>query len=503
MSNDVVLTTLLIMMVILLGLAVVAVAGAAFVLVRYRRGGIQAVRGRLGRAKTPKSDPVFAAPVPAAPTPGVPVDGAPTAGAPSVTHSGESVPHGDVRSDDPRIVELGLEEPVSTEAVFRNLDRIKPLLRREVAESDRMGRTTPLAGAALRATGVFKWCFPVSRGGLDASYSDRLEAVAQVARIDVGMGWVVTWLSAHGEITAQLDDEAFSELYPTIDLPTVFSNTPLARAIETDGDRYRIEDGKWRLGSGGYHADRWMGGASVWDAAGNPVIDEETGDQKTIGVWLPVDKIRQLDDWNSTGVRSSGSASFFLTEAVEVPRRWTFVHDVFGGRPYHFPFMGVLVGAAQHLLDLTFDTLRKKHRSGVPIGAHDKARLADALASLDMLVFGLRGYADYLDRARNERESGLVSRSEAPWFESAGMPVSQTLAKIREVTADVYGTGHVSANSEFGRVLRDIQVASAHLWFRTSDTPSYRSGRVDMMIDDPTAVPIWDAGWPVKVSLQR
>lgn len=493
MSDDAAVTTLLVLTAILLAIVVVGVIGAVYVVVRYRPAGLRTVRRRTGKAPRPVPS-AAAAPSPAAPE---------GRAAPPSGLEKRDVPHGDVSADDPRIAALGLEEATSTEAVFRNLAKVKPLLREEVAESDRMGRTTPLAGAALRATGVFKWCFPVSRGGLDASYADRLEAVAQVSRIDVGMGWVVTWLGAHGEITAQLDDDAFAELYPSLDLPTVFSNTPLARAVEIDGDRYRIEDGRWRLGSGGYHADRWMGGASVWDAAGNPVMDPETGDQMTIGVWLPADKIRQIDDWNSTGVRSSGSASFILAEEVEVPRSWTFVHDAFGGRPYHFPFMGVLVGAAQHLMDLTLEQLRKKSQAGGSVGAHDKARLADALASLDMLVFGLRGYADYLDRVRSERESGRVSRSEAPWFESAGMPVRETLIKVREVTADIYGTGHVGAGSEFGRILRDVQVALAHLWFRTSDTPSYRSGRVDMMLADSSAVPIWDAGWPVEGSPVR
>lgn len=494
MSDDVILTLLVVMVGVLLVVALALIAAAAYVAVRYRHRVLPRLRSRPTRPH-PGPSAVVGSASPAAQVARQP------AGEP--VRVAENVPHGDLPADDPRITALGLEDPTSTAAVFRNLDKVKPLLRGEVAESDRLGRTTPLAGAALRATGVFRWCFPASRGGLDASYADRLEAVSQVARIDVGMGWVVTWLSAHGEITASLDDDAFAELYPTLDLPTVFSNTPLARAVEIDGDRYRIEDGRWRLGSGGYHADRWMGGASVWDEAGNPVIDDSTGEQKTVGIWLPGDKIRQIDDWNSSGVRSSGSASYCLTEPVEVPRGWSFEHDVYGRRPYFFPFMGVMVGAAEHLIDLTFDALRKKRVAGVGIGAHDKARLSEALASLDMLVLGLRGYAAYIDGVRSQRDSRTLTRSEAPWVESAGIPVRETVAKIRDITADVYGTGHVGAGSEFGRVLRDIQVATAHLWFRTSDTPSYRSGRVDMMLDDPAVAPIWDAGRPAETAQLR
>ncbi|WP_127818004.1 hypothetical protein [Microbacterium sp. CPCC 204701] len=411
----------------------------------------------------------------------------------------EAVEHGDVDADDPRIVPLGLEPATSTEAVFRNLEKIKPLLHAEAAESDRIGRTTPLAGGALRAAGLFRWGFPKERGGLGASYADRLEAVTRVARIDAGMAWVTMWLGAHGDIAGRLDDAAFAEIYPSVDLPTVFSATPLAKAVEVAGDKYRIEESRWRLGSGGYHADRWMAGAKVWDAAGDPVIDEATGEQKFIGVWLPADKVRQADDWNPMGVRSSGSASYFLAEPVEIPRSWSFNAGA-DSRPYFFPFMGVLVGAAQHLIDLTFDALRAKSRAGTVVGSYDRTALTGALASLDMLVLGLRGYAQYLDRVREERESGELTRAEEAWVHTVGMPVRESLIKIRDVTADIYGTGYVSAGSEFGRVLRDIQVAFAHGWLKLSDTGADHGARVAQMLENPEVVPIWDTGWPVELT---
>lgn len=491
MPTDGVLTLLLVMVGLLLIIAIVVGVVLAFFALRWRRS-------RQGRPAPQRSAP--SAPAKASVATGAPtaVVSAPPSAVQPTRSDAEPVVHGDVSADDPRIIALELEPPVSIEAVFRNLDKVKPLLRAEVAESDRMGRTTPLAGGALRATGLFLWCFPKDRGGLDASYSDRLEAVIQIARIDAGMAWVVMWLSAHGDIAGRLGDEAFAELYPSIDLPTVFSATPLARATEIGGDKYRIDESVWRLGSGGYHADRWIAGAKVFDSAGHPVIDEETGEQKMIGVWLPAEKIRQANDWNPLGVRSSGSASYALTEPVEIPRKWSFNA---GGdrRPYFFPFMGILVGAAQHLTDLTVEALRKKSQAGSTVGSHDKTRLAQALSALDMLVFGLRGYAQYLDRVRGERESRALTREEGAWVQNVGMPVRETLLNVRDVTSDIYGTGYVDSRSEFGRVLRDTQVALAHMWFRLSDTAADHTARIDLILEDPTAVSIWDAGWPVQI----
>lgn len=493
MSDELILVVLLVLVSILVLIVIVAIVGAVLVWRRYGQAASRFLRSRLGgrAAVRPSAPPTVVAPA----TPGSSgAARAPGGGSAAPAPDREPLTHGDVPADDPRIVALGLEEPTSTDAVLRNLTKVKPLLRAEASESDRIGRTTPLAGGALRATGVFRWCFPVERGGLGASYADRLEAVTQVSRIDAGMGWIVMWISAHGELTSILDEEAYGELYPSIDLPTVFSTTPMGRAVEIAGDMYRIEPGRWRLGSGGYHADRWMGGATVWTASGNPVIDESTGEQKSIAVWLPADKVRQDHDWDPLGVRSSGSSSYYLPEAVEVPRRWTYNLDDQLRRPIFFPFMGVAVGAAQHLVDLTLEALRKKRDAGAEVGAHDRSRLTQALALLDMLVFGLRGYAEYLDAARDE--SGWISRPDSAWFETAGLSVYETVTKIRDITSDIYGTGYVPAGSEFARVLRDLQVAVAHGWFRGSDTSGNRRWRVDMMLDDPEVRAVWDERVP-------
>ncbi|GAA5212196.1 hypothetical protein [Microbacterium kyungheense] len=406
----------------------------------------------------------------------------------------EPVPKGDVPADDPRILALGLEAPTSTDAVFRNLEKIKPLLREEAAESDRIARTTPLAGRAMRSAGLFLWCFPAERGGLDASHADRLEAAAQVARIDAGMSWTMVILSSHGDCVAYLDDEACATLYPTADIPTVYSAVPFARAVEIDAQTYRIEPARWRLGSGGYHAERWIGGAKVWDSAGNPVIDEATGWQKVIGAWLPEDKVRQIDDWDPLGVRSSGSSSYELVEAVDIPRTHTY-NDTRDLRPFRFPFFGIAMGIAQHLVDLTVETLRSPRAE--PADAYAASVLGDALASLDMLVLGLRGYASYIDEAREGRTSRALTVDESNWIHSGGVPVRDLLLKIRDITADLSGTRYVPAGSEFARALRDIDVILAHVLFRLTITPGKRE-RVQGVLAGSAPLGVWESGWPVR-----
>ncbi|WP_258934123.1 hypothetical protein [Nesterenkonia pannonica] len=333
MSTETLLSLILIVVTAVLVIALVAAVGLAAAALKWQRSrgrGIPglSILGRRRRAPAPSPQPSTAA----QPTPQTP------AARPVARESGPT-PRGDAPADHPRILELGLEEPASCEAVLRNLERIKPLLHQEAPEGDRMGRVTPLVGRALRSAGLFRWGFPQERGGLSASFAERLEAITQLARVDVGTAWVTTWLSAHGDIATYSPMRRSLRSTPRRPAHRVLRQ-PLARAVEVEGDRYRLDEGTtWRLGSGGYHAERWIGGAMVWDTNGEPVICEQTGEQKIIGVWLPPEKVRQLDDWDPLGVRSSGSASYRLTETIEVPRRHSFNVGA-DRRPYFFSFMG-------------------------------------------------------------------------------------------------------------------------------------------------------------------
>ncbi|WP_258934122.1 hypothetical protein [Nesterenkonia pannonica] len=120
------------------------------------------------------------------------------------------------------------------------------------------------------------------------------------------------------------------------------------------------------------------------------------------------------------------------------------------------------------------------------------------MASLDMMVIGLRGYAAHIDRIAASSDSGAPSVADTAWIESVGMPVRQAVLEISDIATDIFGTGYVASGSEFGRVLRDIQVALAHWWFRLSDTQAPRGNRVRMMLEDPTVAPVWDTRWPTE-----
>lgn len=404
--------------------------------------------------------------------------------------------HGDVPSDDPRIVALELEAPVSAAAVFRNLNKIKPLIRADAAQSDLIGRTTPLVGRAMRDAGLFQMSWMKARGGIEMSVPDQLEVITQVARIDGGAGWTVSILNASGYYASFLEDEAYAMIYPDgPDTPTAFSGFPPAKAVEVEGGYY-LEKGRWDWGSGGYHADRFLGGAKVWDKDGNPVLDSD-GDHLWLGIWLPTDKVTQAHDWNPLGLRASGSSGYYLTEPVVVPREHTFDYH-HPARNYGFVLMGVAVGLAQHMIDLAVEALRKKSIPDGPGGGqYDRTRLSEAMMTLDLLVFGLRGMAEHLQNVAEARPPRTLTPDEGITMAGVGPAVRDVLIKLRDTLQDIYGSSFTKPGNEFGRVLRDIYVAFAHLQFKWSDATERKSTRADRLITGQTTIgTVLDAGWP-------
>ncbi|WP_340541100.1 hypothetical protein [Nocardioides sp. GXZ039] len=405
----------------------------------------------------------------------------------------ESTDEESVAPDDPRILALGIEPPRSVAAVFRNFDRIKDLLRAEAAEGDRLARVTPLAGRAMRSSGFFQLTYPKARGGLETSFQDHLELVMQVSRIDAGTGWTVAILNASGHHSSRLSDEAYAELYPSVDTPVTNSWFPPAKVTRVEGG-YEIKEGRWDWGSGGYQADMFSGGALVFEPDGSPSIDEE-GRQRLVSLWFPRDKTEQAHNWDPMGLRASGSSSYYITEPLFIPERYTmsrYAPDRPDDPPMYkhlsntyYPILGVAAGIAQHMIDLTVDAVRAKLRGG-KLGEETHTALSDAMGECDMMVMGLRHWAQEGQRLI-ETPDNLMSPAQVESMLTMGIRAQQATGRVLDLLLDVHGSAFIQPGSEMGRAIRDYYTMRAHSQFKHSNMFLY-TGRVAAKLADPDAV---------------
>jgi alkylation response protein AidB-like acyl-CoA dehydrogenase len=360
---------------------------------------------------------------------------------------------------------VDLRAPDSAEAVLSNARALLPLVAAEADAVEAAARLTPRLEAAFRASGVFQMAFPAFRGGLEMTLAQQTEVVAEIAAVDASAAWNVAVLNAGGYYAARLGDRAYAELYPTRDMPTSGSFHPRGRAQRVDGGF--LVTGHWDWGSGSYTAEHVVGSAEVFDGA-SPVIGSG-GKQMHLGLWLPKDELTVLHNWQTLGVRGSGSTSYEIVEPVFVPEHHSFDREAEydqsrdplnrSVRLAHYALTGVSLGVARHLVHEAAAVVGRRVGSGNPDSAALQT-LGLAMTEVDFAYAGVRAVADLVD------EVVFGGHALAPVHEArmtaANAAAAVALRRVVDLTTELLGGQMILDRSPVQRVLRDAYGALAH-----------------------------------------
>ena len=358
--------------------------------------------------------------------------------------------------------------------VVENVRALIPMLREGQAESDRLGRPPAHIVEKLREAGVYKLTVPKEYGGLEADMKTWMDTVVEIGRGDAGVAWAVTLVTScnwafSSFFPKHLVDEVFSD--PDATLAGIFTG----RAISikpAEGGIY-VEKGMWFFNSGVYEA--------TWDLLGVPMFDEN-GEEIGPGIALvPMSDVTLLNDWNTSGIRGSGSTNVMM-ENVFIPNERIIplpsiaegtqprTHEGPAARIAFMPLMAnilayPLLGAAEHMVEYFLETLPKRD---IKLTSYTKA----AEAPVTQLQIGEA--TAKIEAARLLIEDG-VRRMDEWSHRSEYMPI-EIRAKIRRDTAfaerlmwegvDMLGTvsgGSFSWLSNLGnRLWQDVKVGSLH-----------------------------------------
>jgi 3-hydroxy-9,10-secoandrosta-1,3,5(10)-triene-9,17-dione monooxygenase len=186
-----------------------------------------------------------------------------------------------------------------------------PEIRAAQSESDRLARPPEPIVEKLRDAGAYSLTIPTEYGGLQADMRTWMETVTEIGRGDAGVAWAVTLVAScnwtlSSFFPKHVVDEVFSR--PGATVAGVFSGRALiARRVE--GGIF-IDKGTWFFNSGVYQA--------TWDLLGVPMFNE-AGEPIGPGIALvPMSDVKLLNDWNTSGIRGSGSTNVSM-ENVFIP----------------------------------------------------------------------------------------------------------------------------------------------------------------------------------------
>ena len=190
--------------------------------------------------------------------------------------------------------------------VLEKVRALGPTLRERALAAERAGRHSDQTIADLDATGAFDIGSPAEFGGFELSVRQQLDVVSEVARWDGSAGWTV-WVGASTNwIPAGSGPRVVEEVFGS---PWVGPRVAGSSHFPASRGRAERVDGGWVITGGPWT----FGSDSLWAPFTNLgcIADEGSGPY-LVGVQVPLDELRFLDDWKVAGMRATGSVSLKL-----------------------------------------------------------------------------------------------------------------------------------------------------------------------------------------------
>lgn len=324
----------------------------------------------------------------------------------------------------------------------------------------------------VREIGVFDMVLPESLGGPGLTPLDNFRVVEALAVADASLAWSVMIGMDTGFYPGFLSREVFETIYPRRDLITAGKIAPEGRATRS-GDGWMVE-GRWSFGSCSPHADVFWGGVFLYDD-GEMVVDE-AGIPRFIAVNLPADSVEVHDNWDTIGLRASGSHDYSLVEPTFVPEECTWAplepmrND--WDEPlyrlhwwYIVKLAGVLTGIARHAIDEAISIAEGKLL--IPGMKHliDRPGTAETIARAEGAARSARAYlVEQIEEVWDRCVTGAsLEPEDLVGLRLAMVQASDVACSVSRSMFDLVTTSAIQRGSTLSILMADAEVANTHV----------------------------------------
>jgi 3-hydroxy-9,10-secoandrosta-1,3,5(10)-triene-9,17-dione monooxygenase len=371
-----------------------------------------------------------------------------------------------------------IRSPSSEEAIIGRAAGLVPTLRARTRCADAIVKIPDITISELNDARLFELMTPKCYGGLQTNLRTYKETVAQLGRGDASTAWTVALINICNWLAAtlypkQVTDEMFAAAGGLRACCVFSSRNVKVRKVQGG---YLIKEGVWRFNSGIYHANWDLLGIPLVDSVGN-IVDEGLAA-------LPIEQLEILNDWDSIGLRGSGSSSVAVhnvfVPAERVATISTAIEGRYGsshlrGEPLYrvafIPLLAIILvfpalGTGRAALEIFLETLPNR---GIQYTWYEKqaeatvthlqvseasAKIHAAECIVERAVMELdrnaeegREYMDILSRARIRRDTGFSS---------------QLIYEAVDLLASASGGSFADALNPMNRLWRDARIANLH-----------------------------------------
>lgn len=329
---------------------------------------------------------------------------------------------------------------------------------------------------ALRESGLFWMVVPSSLGGGGSDLIPMMEVIEELSFADGSTGWSFMANVTNIAIAATFcGDDAVDAMFGGNRMAVsagMFG--PGGRAVAVDGG-YR-GSGSFSFGSGCAHADWVCGGMFIFDEAGNQCL-LDTGLPEVRVAFVPRERAELIRAWDVNGLLGTGSFDFRIPEQI-IPRDFTLERTSTvperGGPIFE---LGTAAFACAGHAAVALGLMKRALREIVMIASSKKRPMYPGLVG-NHPVF-LQEFASNEAAYQGCREYLHKVFADAQQTALAGETISaEQRARFRQVTTWVHtlaadivrrchmwaGSDAIRTNSRLGRCLRDMYVATQHVF---------------------------------------
>lgn len=366
--------------------------------------------------------------------------------------------------------EVVAEEP----DVVARAGALRSTLRERSTETDRLARLPEATVADLEEARLFEITTPRLYGGLQLDVRSYMDAMVELGRGDASISWAATLININNWFVAtlfplQVSEEVFAK--PGTRVAAVLQ--PRSCKVRRVSGGFHIEEGLWAFNSGIYHAQ--------WDMLGFPARDE-AGAYLAFAL-LPLSDIQILDDWDTIGIRGSGSSSVAVRDvfvpdirvaradsaqpgkynSTQLEHEWLYraAFIPLGQIIIAFPALGAGLGA----LDAFMAQLPRRAIAYSPYSKQAEApvthlQLGEASAKIDTARMIIEHAADEI-QCHAKAGSVMDQMSQARIRRDAGF-ASRLIWEGIDILAGASGGSFASVANPLNRIWRDARVAGLH-----------------------------------------
>ena len=354
------------------------------------------------------------------------------------------------------------------QALLTTVARVRPEVERTAGDGESLMTLPAAAVGALVDSGLFEMKLPAALGGAEADLITQYEVIEAMAYGDAAAGWCLmigaTSVALPG---AFLPDAAAAEVFGGGRVPlAAISLVPTGSVTRADGG-YTIA-GRWPFASGVRHSE--------WVSVGALVPDGTSEAPRHLMFTLPTSRARIHDNWDTIGLRGTGSCDLTL-EDVFVPA--AFAYDVLTGEPARggplyrlgmpafvaYEHAAFAVGVARRALDAIVGLAPSKKRGLPPSPLAERGSFQRDLGELDLRLGAARALV--LERNREAWEAVTAGREPDVRLQVALRGATALATDVAlEAATQAYryaGGGAVYKPNILERAVRDLHTAAQHL----------------------------------------